>query len=187
MTVSTATTSGQILTSAYVNNNINSGLVYVASKTFTTTASAQQIDNCFTSEYDNYLITYAGVCSVATSEFLLCRVVDGTSPVATGIYFNALSYSGNAAMTVTFQGSQTEWKVGLTGDVVSSMNLTLFNPQAAAKTSGQSNYMTSSTNNFLQGTTGLLINNTTQYEGFTLFPTSGTFSGTITVYGYRKP
>ena len=90
-------------------------------------------------------------------------------------------------MTVTFQGSQTEWKVGLTGDVVSSMNLTLFNPQAAAKTSGQSDYMTSSTNNFLQGTSGVLINNTTQYEGFTLFPTSGTFSGTITVYGYRKP
>jgi hypothetical protein len=164
----------------------NSGLVYIASKVFTSTASAQQIDNCFTSTYENYFITYAGVGSTASAEFLLCRVVDGTSPISTAIYFNSLAYSGTSAMTTTFQGSQTSWKVGLIGDVVSHLNLTLFNPQAAAKTSGTSSYIVSSNNDFLNGNNGLLINNTTQYEGLSFFPTSGTWSGTITVYGYRK-
>ena len=30
------------------------------------------------------------------------------------------------------------------------------------------------------------VNNTTSYTGFTLFPTSGTITGNVSVYGYTK-
>jgi hypothetical protein len=186
MAIKTFTT-GEVLTAADTNTYLaNSGLTYVASKTFTSTASAQQIDNCFTSTYDNYFITYYGVGAGANADYFLFRLVDGTSPVSTAIYLNSLSYSGTAAMTSFFQGAQTSWKVGLNGDTACSLNLSVFNPQVADKTTSTSSFMVSSTNNFFNGQGGALVNNTTQYEGFQLFPTSGNFSGTITVYGYRK-
>lgn len=180
-------TAGSVLTASDTNTYLaNAGLVYVAGKTFTTTSSAQQIDNCFTSTYDNYLITFAGVGSTTGSDFVNGRLVDGTSPISTGIYYHSYAYSGTSAMTTGFQGSQTQWRVGLIGDTATSFVWNLFNPQAATKTVGTSTYMSSATNDFFNGNNGQMVNNSTQYEGIYFYPGSGTWSGTITVYGYRK-
>ena len=56
MAVSTATTAGQILTSAYVNNNINSGLTYISTVTLSAGAgtAAQWSGTVFSSTYTNY-------------------------------------------------------------------------------------------------------------------------------------
>lgn len=186
MAIKTFTT-GEVLTSSDTNTYLaNSGLVYVTTKTFTTTSSAQQINNCFTSTYDNYRIIFAGIGSTAGNDFVNAQLVDGTSPVSTGIYYHSYAYSGTSAMTTGFQASQAQWRVGLIGDTATLFTWDLFNPQAAAKTVGTSSYMSSATNDFFNGNNGQMVNNTTQYEGIYFFPGSGTWSGTITVYGYRK-
>ena len=164
----------------------NSGLVYVTSKTWTSTAAAQQIDNCFTSTYDNYLIDWSGVGSTVNDELLYARLVNGTTPDSSAIYYHSSAFSGTSAMSVAYQGSQTENRVGLVGDTLFQGSLTLHNPQTANKTSGLSTFFASSTNQFLNGNNAQMINNTTQYEGITLFPSTGTWAGTITVFGYRK-
>ena len=186
MTVSTATTAGQILTSAYVNNNINSGLVYIDSKTWTSTAAAQQIDNCFTSTYANYRLVLTAIGSAATSVNILAQVVDGSSPVTTNSYFRSIMSGGTAAPAAAFSGSQSAWIAGLIGDTAASFVWDLQNPQAATKTTGTSTFMTSSTNDFLAGTCGQMILLTTQYEGISVVPASGTWAGTLTVFGYRQ-
>jgi hypothetical protein len=164
----------------------NSGLVYITSKTWTSTASAQQIDNCFTSIYDNYLITFKGLGSTASAEWVRGRLVNGTTADSSAIYFHSYAYSGTGAMATGFVGSQTSWLVGLTGDNTSQFSWNLFSPQLADKTTGVPTYMMSSNNDFFNGNNGHLLNNTTQYEGLYLFPGSGTWAGTVTVYGYRK-
>ena len=186
MTISTPTVSGQILTSAYVNNNINSGLVYINSKTWTSTSSAQQIDNCFTSEYDNYRLQFSAIGSATTSVNVLAQVVNGTSPVTTTSYFRSIMSGGTSAPAASFSGSQTAWIAGLIGDTAASFVMDLQNPQAATKTTGTSTFMTSSTNDFLAGTCGQMILLTDQYEGISIAPASGTWAGTLTVFGYRQ-
>jgi hypothetical protein len=187
MTVLPAFTTAQVFTSAAANNMANSGLTYVASKTWTSTAAAQQIDDCFTSTYDNYLITFKGSGSTAGADWVRGRLVNGTTPDANTIYFHSYAYSGTTAMNIGFVGSQTSWLVGLIGDNTCQFSWNLFSPQLADKTTGVPTYMVSSTNDFFNGNNGHLVNNTTAYEGLYLFPGSGTWAGTVTIYGYRKP
>jgi len=186
MAIKTFTT-GEVLTAADTNTYLaNSGLVYVNSKTWTSTAAAQQIDNCFTSTYTNYRLVFSAIGSAATSVNILAQVVDTTTPVTSGIYYRSIMSGGTAAPAASFAGSQTAWVVGLIGDTVSNFVWDLQNPQAATKTSGTSTFMTSATNDFLAGTCGQMILLTDQYEGISIAPASGTWAGTLTVFGYRK-
>jgi hypothetical protein len=164
----------------------NSGLVYVTSKTWTSTSAAQQIDNCFTSTYDNYRIVYYAIGSTTGNDFVNFRLVDGTSPVTTSIYYYGSIISNTGAAPSSSWGVQTSWRVGLIGDNASQFSLDLCNPQAAAKTIGTSTFFGSSVNDAYFGSYSVLVNNTTQYEGLTIYPGAGTWAGTITVYGYRK-
>ena len=186
MAIKTFTT-GEVLTAADTNTYLaNAGLVCIASKTFTTTSSAQQIDSCFTSTYNNYLITFAGIGSGTSSEFLRARFVDGTTPISTAIYHHSYAYSGSTAMTVAYQGAQSNNIIGFVGDTAGSMVWNIYNPQVATTTTGNSSYMTSATNDFVNGNNGQMVLASTQFEGIYMYPNAGTWSGTITVYGYRK-
>lgn len=186
MAVKTFST-GEVLTAADTNTYLaNAGLVYVTSTTVAAGSSSVQIDNCFTSTFTGYRITFAGKGTLANNDWLRARIVDGTTPQTGAIYFHSYAYSGTAAMATGFLGSQTSWLVGLIGDTATQCSWDLFNPQAAAKTTGVSGYMSSATNDYFNGNNGQLINNTTVYEGIQLYPSSGTFEGTVTIYGYRK-
>ncbi len=187
MAVKTFTT-GEVLTASDTNTYLaNSGLVYVASKTWTSTSAAQQIDSCFTSTYDNYRIVFYAAGSTTGNDFVNFRLVDGTSPVTTGIYYyGSIASNTGGAPGGSYVGSQTQWRVGLIGDNASQFSFDLCNPQAAAKTIGVSTFFSSATNDAYFGSYSVLVNNTTQYEGLTVYPGSGTWAGTITVYGYRK-
>ena len=82
MTISTPTISGQILTSAYVNNNINSGLVYVTSVTVGSAVLTVNVPNAFSAEYDNYRIVLSNIdCSVDGNGIKL--LLDG---ITTAVY-----------------------------------------------------------------------------------------------------
>ena len=79
MTVSTATTPGQILTSAYLNNNINSGLTYIDSATAAGTATP--IDGCFTSTYNAYRIIVNATGTTSNQAMYLGLRVGGATNV----------------------------------------------------------------------------------------------------------
>lgn len=164
------------------------GLVLVASKTFTTTSSAQQIDGCFSSQYDNYRIVVSGVGSTTGNDWLRMRLVDGTSPISTGIYYISYFYfpTGSATPVAGFAGTQTSINFSTIGDTAFMGTMDISNPQAEAKTMGVSQFFGSASNDWLHGSTSFAVLNTTQYEGLYLYPGSGTWSGTIRVYGYRN-
>jgi hypothetical protein len=182
MTVSAATTPGQILTSAYLNNNINSGLTYIASSTVGTGVSSHVVSGCFSSTYDNYHITYSGGVgsTLITLQMSLGASVTGYSSIA-----NYALYATPTTPASDGNNNASKWGfVGYASTNYTSMSLDLINPFAALYTTYGAAAWAAVT---VAGTSAGIHTVATSYTGFTIYPSTGTLTGgTVTVYGYRK-
>jgi hypothetical protein len=184
MTISTPTTAGQILTSAYVNNNINSGLVYITESTFTG-SSAVNIDSIFSATYQNYKIEM--FISTASAQVPLhYRYRVGGSSNSTANYGNQYLIADSTSVLAARTTSQTLGDIGTTTLTdISFYDMTLFNPFAAAKKAmivnggafGGEAYIRNQVNTFKAATS---------FDGISFIPASGTITGTVRVYGYRQ-
>lgn len=166
----------------------NSGLVYVTSKTWTTTSSAQQIDGCFTSTYDSYRIIFTGTGSATTITNMSCKMTSGGTP-ATGIYAFLVQWStvANTPYSYWTGGGAANWEVSWIGnEPPNSFTVDLHNPKKASPTTGNATGYGWGSSQVVAGQFYLFCGNSNQYDGIWFSPTSGTWSGTITVYGYRK-
>jgi len=178
MTVSTPTTSGQILTSAYLNNNINSGLTYISSTTVGTAVSSVTVSGAFSADYDNYLVTLTGGVISTTAQLYLRfgATVSGYKwQLLYGSYNNTPAAEGSAV--------GTEIRYAGNGDSTGfDSHIDIMSPFLAKNTKTVSSQISGDA-----GCSFGLVPNTTSYTAFTILPSSGTMTGgTITVYGYRK-
>ena len=159
------------------------GLELIASNAFVS-SSAISFTNVFTSQYENYKILFRGTQSVAGTSLALQFSQNGTP--ATGIYNYTYGYLAGSFV------AQQRLSAGTANQIIISSNdifgikfgeINVFTPQLATQTLltawGGSNVgiMT-----FASGDTSPA----TQFDGFTLFPSSGSFTGTINIYGMRK-
>jgi hypothetical protein len=181
MTISTPTVPGQILTSAYVNDNINSGLVYVAS----TTASGAQtvvLTGAFNSTYDSYLLVYNGlVVNTNTVDLTLSLGSSVTNYQYAGLYNRYVA----STLQPIASSSATAWIIGTSGSAtdVLSGSIEITNPFKAAATQ----YRTASYSATWAYLVGGYQADATSYTACTLKIGTGTLStGTVTCYGYRK-
>jgi hypothetical protein len=184
MTVSTPTTAGQILTSAYVNNNINSGLVYVKQQTVGSAVSSVEVTSAFSSTYDHYRIIYMGGTASAQADL---KVYLGNTVVATG-YFQSCVYASYGSTTPLAQGNSNtgNWAYSGGQDTPNSLSMDLYNPFATEKTIMESSFTAAATGRVAGRSQGF-YNATTSYTSFTILAGSGTITGGIVyVYGYRK-
>jgi hypothetical protein len=188
MAVSTPTTPGQILTSAYVNNNINSGLTYISTTTFSGATSAQ-FQSAFSSTYTNYR-ALVSITSAAGNACYLRWLVGAT--VQTGNILSLTintSTSGGNTVTAINRSDQYALVPSVYPTYPTTYSLDIFAPQTVSYTSF----------NIQTGITG--ISNvdaawhsgggrniaTTQIDGFELTTAGATnIAGTMTLFGYRK-
>jgi hypothetical protein len=178
MTVSTATTPGQILTSAYVNNNINSGLTYVTSSTVGTAVSSVVVSSCFSTTYDSYRIVVRGV-SASVDDWLRLSI-SGATGSSYGYASSYFAYGG--AINADSSASNTFWRPGIAGTTTSFV-MDIHSPFLSVATTMQFSNSTNGYATFGGGGNSTAASST----GFTLTPSSGTLTGgTISVYGYRK-
>ena len=183
MAISTATIAGQILTSAYVNNNINPGLVYINEVTGTA-AAALTIDSCFSSTYTSYRI----VCSAYGSSVTTLRIAYRAGGVTDGsASFYQRGFVLAAANTVTNNSGVT------TGAFMSLTNSsTLINFGVAdinsPNTATRTQMISQSTDNQVPQMEQYINNwvDADVFDGFTLIPTAGTITGKVIVYGYKQ-
>ena len=183
MTVSTATTSGQVLTSAYVNNNINSGLTYIKEQTVGSAVGSTAVASCFSATYDNYLVICSGI-TYSTADTTLSIKPDN---VSTASYSGAgyfQQYGVSSLTPFTLSASTGGGAIGITSTAATTHAVEIFAPFLAQNTRFAS-----------QPSLGLaygahyysILVTTASYTGFTLLPAGGTMSGGIIyVYGYRK-
>lgn len=157
-----------------------SGLTLISVQTFSG-SSGINIDNVFTSTYTNYRLVFSNV-TTSTDIYVSYRERAGGTTNATnykkGQYYRPFASAG-------FNSGGTEGNLfDLDTNSTSAMGATLElqNPATTAFTGFQ---WAAST--FYQAHTGTGIHsNAVAYDGFALFPYTGTMSGTVHIYGYQK-
>ena len=147
-------------------------------------SSSVIFNNCFTSTYENYLINLKGTYSAATALDFRLRVAASDNTTSN---YNSNRIVGNggtvggSAITAATSFQQVAYT---STDDSNALTLTIFSPQLTARTSfvGSGISQSGTITNLL---TSGFFNATTVFDGFTLLPASGTFTGTVRVYGYK--
>lgn len=177
-------TNGQVLTADSTASTglawatpANGGLTLITSATLS--GSSVSVNSCFSSTYDNYLIVTNGMLgSTGGDDVLMYLRASGTN--ATSNYQRWIWGGANYEKSTT----ATELRAGLINSTRGYLKVDVSNPFAASPTSF--NFAAHRSND--SAWVGLGYHSTaTSYDGFSIAPTGGTFSGgTVYVYGYKK-
>lgn len=166
----------------------DAGLQFITSQTVGAVASIS-FNNCFSSTFENYRIICSGLKHGTGDANVFIRFRASSTDTSTGYYWARLtnSYAGTAT---NFNGSNVaQFSTGflLSNGVSSSAAFDVFNPQQAIETSF-SNFRGDTRTGGSAGFTTGFQNSTTQFDGITIFPESGSFAsaGTIRIYGYKN-
>jgi len=186
MAIKTFTT-GEVLTASDTNTYLaNSGLVFIASTTFSA-SSGVEMSNCFSSTYDNYEVhtTYYGSSSTNTQ----FQLMTGTNTKDTGAVYDRVGWYWTTSFFSLNQTAATGWfntNNGTSAALYSNSQTTIFRPNVSGvrtQARGESYAGDSSLITYVNHYT----TSTTAYTGLYLFPAAGNITGTITIFGYRKP
>jgi hypothetical protein len=158
-------------------------LTHINTTTFSAVAS-QSINDVFTSTYDNYVVKINSVGS-ANGDYSMRVRASGTD-LTTSTY-NRTFISRSGAAFSTDASVATSVLFNLTRPTKSDAEFSFFSPNLLERTSFLSNAMyIESGSNHANVLAGAVVNNALAYDGFTIFPASGTITGTIRVYGVQN-
>ena len=145
------------------------------------------LNGCFTSAYENYKVVFKGTGTVAGTAGLLGRMrVAGTSASA------ASSYQVNGIVNNITTGPIRDYSLGTSafigniGDVGGGISTDFLSPETVTTTAMLSLMHGNGSTNAYMGTYTNLHLTLASYDGFEYYPSSGTLTGTIRVYGYRN-
>lgn len=160
------------------------GIVLLSSTSFSA-ASTQSVNSVFTSGYTNYRLLVNASHSVGSVDFGIRMRASG-SDESTSNYYRSSFGASMAAGVYDAEGvaGTTYCYLRRFGSTVSNAwVIEVAGPQVADYTTitwqGQDAHAYA-----IAGTT--VLKTSTSYDGFTIYPASGTMTGTVSVYGYRK-
>jgi hypothetical protein len=158
----------------------------VTSQSFTT-ASSVSVNNCFTSTYRNYRILINITAASATDTRLLRLRAAGSDNTSANYYWGGVQQAGVNDATIyniRSAGLATSHRLAYSASNC-LIALDVFSPQESVVTSFSSQGV-GATGDVWTEWVGGRSSVTTSYDGFTLFPNSGTITGTLSVYGLRN-
>jgi len=163
------------------------GLTLINTTTFSA-VTAVQVDDCFTSTYDNYLVLLQIPTVSTTNITIRCRLVDTVTPYAGADYeYYAAGVLDSGATSNLAAYSQTSFQFTSNNSATSSaLTLNLFSPKLAATTNATFNSMSRSSAWYFSYAGAGGLRTSTAYEGIQFYPSSGNFTGTLSIYGYGK-
>jgi len=166
-------------------DSIKPGIVKITDVSFSG-VSTVSVNNCFSSTYDNYLVLFYASSAAAVGGNVNLRFRVSGSDNTDSTYKRQLI----AATDTTVAGARSTTTSIMVGGMDSTDNanvltLTVFRPYIAVQTSVLSQALMPADGSYMQVSSGY-FDNTTVFDGFTLFPNTSTFTGTLRVYGYRN-
>jgi hypothetical protein len=176
------------VTSALQTQINSGGLVKIVDQSFTS-ASAVSVNGCFTSAHENYKIVIDSTSSDNQTMKLRWRV-NGTDNLDAQYEQADFVQRGNNTNGQIWGGtSNTQIELATTMSTVTAFFMIDANkPALAVKTRALIKVSTAQS-----GSSDIALFNTahrhdvaTAYDGFSFFPSSGTVTGTLRVYGYRN-
>jgi hypothetical protein len=176
---------GDVLEAQQLNDSFAAvgGLRVVKVDTAFTAVSSVTVDNVFSATYRNYkiLISYT-TSAVASIGF---RVRTGGSSISTTTYNLQRLTADSTSLSATRSSSQTSFTAFVTSANVAAAEMTIYEPFIATPT----NFTVFTALNDSAYTAPEMVfrsgnnSNSTSYDGFELFVSSGTMTGTYAVYG----
>jgi hypothetical protein len=150
-------------------------------------AVSSQAITAFSSTYDNYKIIFSGNSS--TNNYVYVKLRSGATDSSTEYRFNHQRYFSDSAapQNANTANGSSGFEVTQT-DATNSASFDLILPFSAVRTgilSLGTTFQTSNTRSLSTLTMGI-HNVQTSYDGINIIWTTGSFTGTIFVYGYRK-
>ncbi len=158
--------------------------VKTGSATFTTQSSVS-LNNCFSATYDNYVIT--GYCSSSVAASILARLRASGTDATTNYAYALDEIYLSAGPTSVLSSSTTSFLIQGTpagAHAFVGFNYTIYKPFSADATF--MNGMSTRDASLLTLRGGLQHSTASSYDGFTLYPSTGTITGQLNVYGLVK-
>jgi hypothetical protein len=158
-------------------------LTRITKVTFTN-STAINIDNCFSSAYDFYMIQYK-VTSSTTSQYIVAQMRSGGTNNTTANYSSTNVYSQYSGTTVAGDGvaNSVSGRVGYTRSSDEFCgNLFVYNPFSAQYTTWAN--MTPDAD-YSQTFAGI-HKVKTSYDGIAILPNAGNLTGELNIYGFKK-
>jgi hypothetical protein len=153
-----------------------------------TSASAISLNGCFSSTYQNYRIILTVTAKSVTDELWMRLRSSGTD--STGTNYNLANYyAGTPAVGNGSLSTQTKWTFYGINSAAAGRNvypIDIANPFLAQETTGSGSSASQGTTGFYWQGFALLHDAGSSYDGFTFLPQTGTFAGSIRIYGYRN-
>lgn len=161
-----------------------SGLVLLNTTSFSA-VSSQSVNNVFTSNFKNYRLVVNATSSQTSSQVFGLKMRASGTDTSTG-YYNIDVYTGSATgPSRSYEANVARFGFGNAGNIKMAGAADLFSPQEAAVTGLNSFSFEASNSDFYSDFIIGYLNNTTSYDGFTIYVASGTITGTISTYGYN--
>jgi hypothetical protein len=170
---------------AWVAAGVAPGLVHINTTTFSAVSSVN-VNDVFTSTYENYLIMVNNLTTASGDNGLEFRLRASGSD-ATAANYDYQNFTATSSTVATaLNSNQTLIRTAIARTGVSATSFNIFRPQIAAPTvlsclpiydsdSGAGLRMFAGKHTL-----------STSYDGFTLFPAASTITGTVRVYGYKN-
>jgi hypothetical protein len=159
------------------------GLEFISTTSFSAVAS-QSISNIFSNKYDNYRIIYSiNSSSISTGFNLRFRDSGGVNNTSNykygqfgiGAFATESFFTSNSTTATAFDLSGTNATNGTFGSIEINQPFAAMATKVTNVGAGQ-----------WLAVSGGGFNGATSFHGITVFPNSGTITGDISVYGYRK-
>jgi hypothetical protein len=162
------------------------GMVLLNTTSFSAVAS-QSFNDVFSTTYDNYRIVFEATCSANVTIDMRLRV-SGADNSSANYWNNRTLGAGSTPQSFGASSAETSFlRVGEFETGISTGTYDVYSPFKTQITSlaGVNQFRYTSVYQHSCMKTGQTTV-TTSYTGFTLFPSSGTMTGTVSVYGYNK-
>ena len=153
--------------------------------------ASQSLNNVFSTTYTNYLLTINLSARSASGDFFARLRVGGSDASGASDYKYAFLTRDTGSSSGSGQSNGTSaWRFGYSESadlIFNTGNFDIYQPFVADKTYFGANGPRSGggTTMAMETMAGVHMLSTS-YDGITIYPTSGTITGTVSVYGYNK-
>ena len=165
-----------------------SGLTQIHSSTFSA-VSSKSVTGCFTSTYRNYKVIFIITTGTASASTKLRFSVGGTDDT-NSLYSTAFPGSRTngtfAPITSAGQNAADIGRIENNSTQVQTMTFDILNPQVANRTGIACAAMIMDSTGYAGIAGGGAFDANTQFDGITFYPTGGTMTGSIAIYGYSN-
>jgi hypothetical protein len=175
----------KMIVPASVSVGSGSGSVATQGTVTFSSASSISINNCFSSAYDRYVINVDCDSASANIDVLFRLRVSG-SDAATNYSYAGAGYRASGTGFNPVSTSATYVDIGRGGaSYVCHSTFQAVDPFNAVPTVLLGQYGSKDSASTFINNFGAYHSDSTSYTGFTIYPNTGTISGSVRVYGYK--